>query len=350
MMKKTAIALGIAALACGAQAAEVFKNADTAIEVNLDLQFYNFNVVDTASAQARNYLLGRGTQVQLKASKMIDADLTVFGQFETDPDAVGDNATLQTDDMKFGLKSKSMGTIQVGQFDSYMEDELAEIAGAFIVTGGTSTYGLSTEFTAANDGRHIMYSNKIGDFAFGIDFTQSTNAASAATDGQNGFAYTGSYTIGNLKLVAGASTIARYTSDGFAVSTGTSALNIGAYRDAKGLGASYLLDSGLGKTRFAVLSATNTSYSTTAAYDYLETTYNNVSVNHTLGQWQVGYIGGVRSAPALSSSIAAASYSENAVQVVYDLGKGARLYAASANLGSTTGLGNQTEVGFLMSF
>jgi hypothetical protein len=349
MMKKTAIALGIAALACGAQAAEVFKNADTAIEVNLDLQFYNFNVVDTANAQARNYLLGRGTQVQLKASKIIDADLTVFGQFETDPDAVGDNATLQTDDMKFGLKSKSMGTIQVGQFDSYMEDELAEIAGAFIVTNGTSSYGLSTEFTAANDGRHIMYSNKIGDFAFGIDFTQSTNAASAATDGQNGFAYTASYTIGNLKLVAGQSTIARYSSDTFAVASNT-AMNIGAYSSAQGFGASYLLDSGLGKTRFAVLSAMNTSYSTTAAYNALDTTYQNFSVNHTFGQWQVGGIFGTRNAPALSSSIAAASYNEQAVQVVYDLGKGAKLYAASANLGSSTNLGNQSEVGFLMSF
>ena len=354
MMKKTAIALSVAALACAAQAAEVFKNADTAVEVNVDLQFYNFNVVDTANAMARNYLMGRGTQLQLKASKMIDADLTVFGQFETDPDAVGDNATLLTDDMKFGLKSKSMGTIQVGAFDSYMEDELAEIASAFIITSGTSKYGMGTEMTVANDGRHIMYSNKIGDFAFGIDFTQSTNAASSstsgATDGSNGFAYTGSYTLGNLKVVAGASTIARYTSDGFAVDTGNLAVNIGAYREAKGFGASYLLDSGLGKTRFALLTGTNLSYSATAAYDNLETTYNNFSVNHTFGPWQVGYLGGVRSAPAVSSSYAAATYNENAVQVVYDLGKGARLYAASANLGSSTGLGNSTEVGFLMSF
>ena len=353
MMKKTAIALGIAALACGAQAAEVFKNADTSIELNLDLQFYNFNVVDTANAQARNYLLGRGTQLQVKASKMIDADLTVFGQFETDPDAVGDNATLVTDDMKLGLKSKTWGTIQVGQFDTYMEDELAEIAGAFIITGGTSSYGLSTEFTAGNDGRHITYSNKIGDFAFGIDFTQSTNAASGSssgsTDGQNGFAYTASYTIGNLKLVAGQSTIARYSSDTFAVASNT-AMNIGAYSSAQGFGASYLLDSGLGKTRFAVLSALNSSYSTTAAYNGLDTTYQNFSVNHTFGQWQVGGIFGTRNAPALTAAIAAASYNEQAVQVVYDLGKGAKLYAASANLGSSTNLGNQSEVGFLMSF
>jgi len=353
MMKKTAIALGIAALACGVQAAEVFKNADTSIELNLDLQFYNFNVVDTANAQARNYLLGRGSQLQIKASKMIDADLTVFGQWETDPDPVGDNATLLTDDMKFGLKSKTWGTIQVGQFDTYMEDELAEITGAFIVTQGTSAYGLSTEFTAGNDGRHIMYSNKIGDFAFGLDFTQSTNAASGsssgATDGSNGFAYTASYTIGNLKLVAGASTIARQSSDTFAVAS-TTAMNLSAYREAKGFGFSYILDSELGKTRIAGLTATNLSYSATAAYDNLTTTYNNFSINHSFGPWQVGYIGGVREAPAVSSSVAAATYNENAVQVVYDLGKGARLYAASANLGSATGLGNSTEVGFLMSF
>jgi hypothetical protein len=186
-----------------------------------------------------------------------------------------------------------------------------------------------------------LYSHKIGDFAFGLDFTTSQNAA-VATDTQNGFAYTASYTLGGLKLVAGASTIARYKSDTFAANSN---------KEAKGFGASYILDSGLGKTRFAVLTGTNLSYSATAAYDNLTTTYNNVSVNHTFGPWQVGYIGGVREAPAVSSTYnTAVTYSENAVQVVYDLGKGARLYAASANLGHSTGLGNSTEVGFLMSF
>ena len=352
MMKKTAIALGIAALGFGAQAAEVFKNDDTSVEVNIDLQFYNFNVVESTTVSARNYLLGRGSQIQLKASKIIDADLTVFGQFEADPDPVGDNATFLTDDIKFGLKSKTWGTLQVGSFDTYMEDELAEITGSFLVTQGTSKFGMSTEMTVGNDGRHILYSNKIGDFAFGLDYTQSSDAATSATDTSTAFAYTGSYTIGGLKLVAGASTIARYTSDTYAATTDSTLikLNIGLYREAKGFGASYTLDSGLGKTRFAALTGTNLSYSATAAYDNLTTTYNNFSVNHTYGPWQVGYIGGVRDTPAVSSSYAATTYSENAVQVVYDLGKGARLYAASANLGSSTGLGNSTEVGFLMSF
>ena len=352
MMKKTAIALSVAALACGAQAAEVFKNADTAIEVNIDLYFYNYNVVDTANAQARNYLLGNGSQIQLKASKMINADLTVFGQFEADPDPMGDNATFITDDIKFGLKSKSMGTIQVGAFDSYMEDELAEIASAFIITGGTSTYGMGVEMTTSNDGRHILYSNKIGDFAFGIDFTQSNDASSASLDGSNGFAYTGSYTLGALKVVAGASTIARWSSDGNSATASSSSLaqNISKYREAKGFGASYVLDSGFGKTRFAIFTGTNLSYSTTAAYDNLTTTYNNFSVNHTFGPWQVGYLGGARDAAAVSASKAAMLYNENAVQVVYDLGKGAKLYAASAQLGGSTNLGNSSEVGFLMSF
>ena len=341
MMKKTAIALGIAALACGAQAAEVFKNADTAIEVNVDLQFYNLNIVDTANAMARNYFQGLGTQLQLKANKMIDADLTVFGQIEFDPDPVGDNSTVITDDMKFGLKSKSMGTIQFGQFDSYMEDELMEIANNWAVTGN-SGYGLVTEPTASNDGRHIGYNHKIGDFAFGLDFTTSQNAATA-TDTQNGFAYTGSYTIGGLKLVAGASTIARYRSDTYALPSVPN-------KEAKGFGASYALKSEAGLTKFAFLSATNTSYSATAAYDGLETDYNMVSINHTFGPWNVGVISSVVSVPALSSSTTAYDANENGVQVVYDLGKGARLYAASSNQGLTTSKGNFTEVGFLMSF
>jgi hypothetical protein len=98
------------------------------------------------------------------------------------------------------------------------------------------------------------------------------------------------------------------------------------------------------------LTGTNLSYSATTAYDSLTTTYNNFSVNHTFGSWQVGYIGGVRETPAVSSSYAAMNYNENAVQVVYDLGKGAKLYAAAAQLGGSTNLGNSSEVGFLMSF
>ncbi len=78
---------------------------------------------------------------------MIDADLTVFGQFETDPDPVGDNATLLTDDMKFGIKSKSMGTTQFGQFDSYMEDNLMEIA-SFVLSSTGNTRG--SNFRSSN--------------------------------------------------------------------------------------------------------------------------------------------------------------------------------------------------------
>ena len=338
MMKKTAIALGIAALACGAQAAEVFKNDDTAVEVNVELYFYNLNIVDTASAMSRNYFQGVGSQLQIKSSKMINADLTVFGQFELDGDPVADNATFLTDDMKFGIKSKSMGTIQMGQFDTYMEDNLMEIAGSFIITG--NAVGLVSEAAAGNDGRHLMYSHKIGDFAFGLDFTTSQNAA-VATDTQNGFAYTASYNLGDFKFVAGASTIARYKSDTYAVNSN---------KEAKGIGASYALTSGLGLTKFALLSATNTSYSTTDAYDGLETTYNTVSVNHTFGPWNVGVISNVLSVPALSASAAAYTANENGVQVVYDLGKGAKLYAASSNQGLTTSKGNFTEVGFTMAF
>jgi len=338
MMKKTAIALGIAALGFGAQAAEVFKNADTAIEVNADLQFYNLNVVDTASAQARNYIQGIGTQIQFKASKIIDDDLTVFGQIEFDPDPVGDNATVLTDDMKFGLKSKTWGTVQVGQFDTYMEDELMEIANYFVLAGYN---GLVTEPTAGNDGRHILWKHTFGGLGVGVDFTTSANAASASTDSQNGIAYTVSYTMGDLKLVAGTSTVARYKTDTYAANS---------TKAAAGIGASYSLTTGAGLTKFALLSATNTSYSTTAAYDGLDTKFNMISVVHNYGPWQLGVITSSRDIPQLSASAAAAVYQETGVQVVYDLGKGARLYVANSNMGLTTGLGNFTEVGFVMSF
>ena len=345
MMKKTAIALGIASMAFGAQAIEVFKNADTAVEINIDMQFQHINVVDsTTNAQARNYVEGGGTQLQFKTSKIITPDLTVFGQIEFDTDPTNDDQTVITDDMKFGLKSKTMGTIQFGQFDGYIEDELMEIANSFAIAGygGYSTSGLVTEPSAGNDGNHVMYSHKIGDFAFGVDFTSSANtgAATGATDGSNGLAYTVSYTLGGLKLVAGASNIARYK---------TSTVSTNSSKAAMGYGASYSLTSDVGSTKFAFLSATNTSYNATAAYDGLDTTFNMLSVVHTVGPWNLGVISSIRNA-AVTSTTAAATYQEVGLQAVYDLGKGARLYVSNANFGISTGAGNFTEVGFVMSF
>ena len=343
MMKKTAIALGIASMAFGAQAVEVFKNADTAVEINLDLNFYNLNIVDTASAMARNYFGGAGTQLQFKTSKVLDADLTVFGQFELAADPVADQATLLTDDMKFGIRSKSMGTIQMGQFDTYLEDEVFEIANSFFVNNnGVSTSVVTEPSMGSTDGRHLLYTNKIGDFSFGLDFTLSSNgtATTAATDTQNGFAYTASYKLGDLKLVAGAATIARYAFNTAANSN----------KEAKGFGASYSLTTGAGLTRFAAMSGTNASYSTTAAYDGLELDYNMASINHTFGQWSVGAISSVLDVPALSASTTAYSYNEVAYQVVYDLGKGARLYAVNSKKGLSTGKNDFTEVGLFVSF
>jgi hypothetical protein len=74
------------------------------------------------------------------------------------------------------------------------------------------------------------------------------------------------------------------------------------------------------------------------------------SINHTIGQWNVGIISSVLDVPALSASKAAYSYNEVGFQAVYDLGKGARLYVTNANKGVATGLGNFTEVGFIMGF
>ena len=342
MMKKTAIALGIAAMACGAQAIEVFKNADTAIEINVDMQFSNLNVIDQAGYDARNYINGYGTQLQFKTSKIINEDLTVFGQIEFDPDPVSDNATVLTDDMKFGVKSKTWGTIQVGQFDTYMEDELMEIANYFQLGGGMSK-NIITEPTAGNDGRHLMWKHQFGGFGIGFDVTSSNNTGAAlkSTDGGNGFASTVSYTLGDLKVVYGSSTIARYSTDTTATPNSSKA--------AQGFGASYSLTTDAGVTKFAVLSATNTSYSTTAAYDGLDTKYNMISIVHNYGPWVFGVINSVRDA-ALTSSAAATTYNEVGTMVSYDIGKGAKLYVQNSNYGYSTGLYNQTEVGFVMSF
>ena len=337
MMKKTAIALSVAALACGAQAAEVFKNADTAVEINLDLNFYNLNIVDTASAMARNYFQGSGTQLVFKTSKVLDADLTVFGSFEIAADPVLDQPTALLDDMKFGIRSKSMGTIQMGQFDTFLEDTVFEIANSFI-NSNNSVNPTTEPSMGSTDGRHLLYTHKIGDLTFGVDFTTSQNAA-IATDTQNGVAYTVSYTLGDLKLVAGTATIARYTP----------VYTTNANKAAQGFGASYALTTGAGLTKFALMSGNTYSYSTSSTYDGLENDFNAISVNHTLGQWNVGVISNTIDM-AVTSSAAAYTANEVAFAVAYDLGKGAKLYATSANKGISTSLNNYTEVGFVMSF
>jgi len=338
-MKKTAIALGIAALTCGAQAAEVFKNADTAVEINLDLSFYALNINDTASAMARTYLQGAGTQLQFKTSKVLDADLTVFGQYEINGDPTADQATLTADDMKFGIRSKSMGTIQVGQFDTYMEDELMEIANSFLMSQN-STSPITEPAMGSTDGRHILYTHKIGDFAFGVDFTTSQNLQSKATDTQNGVAYTMSYKLGDLKLVAGTATIARYAFN--------TAAN--ANKAVQGFGASYALTSGAGLTKFAFLTSNTYTYNTNATYDGLENDINMVSINHTIGPWNFGVVSNTLNMAATSSTVAAYDATENAYQVVYDMGKGAKLYVTNTNKGLAAMTGNFTEVGFYMSF
>jgi predicted porin len=338
-----AIAAGMT-LGLGAQAAEIYKTNDTSVELNADLYFYNLTVVEQNTAKTaydkRNYVQGQGTQLQFKAKKTIDSDLTVFGQLEYDPDPVGDNATAVTDDMKFGITSKKFGTIQVGQFDSFMEDNVMEIVTSFVITGYSA---LVTEPAAGNDGRHVLYTNKIGDLAFGFDWTSSSTATGTnfkATDGSNGFAASAVYTLGDLKLVAGSSTIARYKADGTDNSS----------KAATGLGASYKMKSGFGSTTLAALTATNTSYSTTAANDGLDTKYNAISVHHVTGPWGLGAVFQNVTPTTASASTNGVTTTESGYQVTYDLGKGAKLYATQTNFGKNEGSGNLTEIGFLMTF
>jgi hypothetical protein len=148
------------------------------------------------------------------------------------------------------------------------------------------------------------------------------------------------YTLGGLKLAAGTSTIARYKADTYAANSSKAAM---------GAGASYVMKSEAGATKFAFLYATNTSYSTTAAYDGLDTKYGMLSVHHTMGPWGLGVITNTID-KAKTSSADSYTVQESGFQVTYDLGKGAKLYGANTNKGVNGNKGNFAEVGFLMSF
>ena len=101
MMKKTAIAFGIAAMACGAQAAEWMVTEDHKFEANIDVGAYFQQIKNSTGTsligvgQTTSSVLGAGlNQIQFKSTKTLPNGVKIIGQIELDFDPLQDNSQL----------------------------------------------------------------------------------------------------------------------------------------------------------------------------------------------------------------------------------------------------------------
>lgn len=269
MFKKTGLALAVATLAANAYAAEFAVGTDTKFEVNVDVAAY-YQTVKDVKGNSQPQLIGAGmNQIEIKATRTINDDISVFGEIEVDYDPIVDNNPVQTDDTRFGIASKKFGRFTVGQFDSYFEDNIIEVLG---VSHGDKAY--VTEPQSSNDGRHLQYSHKIGNLAFAVDFTANNNAANNATgnDGNHGAAIAATYQLGDFGLGLGYSDVAKYKSDTGAVNTA---------KNVSGLTASYKF----GSTKVIGLVASETA---TDVLKNVKTNYTGVALTHVMGEFDIG--------------------------------------------------------------
>lgn len=264
MFKKSGIALALVALAANGFAAELASDKDTKFEVNVDVGAY-FLSTKGATTTPPAELLGKGlNQIEIKATKKINDDISIFGEIEVDYDPVVDNNALLTDDTRVGIASKAFGRISVGQFDSFFEDNVIEALGV-----GHGDKGFVTEPESSNDGRHIQYQHKIGGFSFAVDLTSSVNVA--GTDNGVGAAYAVKYEKDNFSIALGHSNIAKFKSDTKAANTD---------KASTGLTASYKF----GDTKVIGLLAQVEPVLATAK----NTTFSGIALTHTMGAFDVG--------------------------------------------------------------
>lgn len=318
MMKKSAVAMAALMAVCAAQAGELTAGKDTKFEINVDVGAYQVSKKTSTGSTTREFL-GKGlNQIETKATHNINEDVSVFGEIEVDYDPVVDNNGVQTDDVKFGIKSKQFGTFTLGQFDSYFEDNVIEVLGV-----GHGENGFVTEASSSNDGRHVQYMKKIGDLTFAGDLTFSNNVAK--TDPHNGAAFAVSYSLGDLTLAAGTSTVSKYKSD-------TSAAN--SAKTVNGIAAIYKL----GNAKLSGLMAQEKSTAN------VKTTYTGAAVVYTLGDFDIGV---ALQQVALDG---AAKRNEWSAGVGYNVYKGMQVYLDLNGLKKTKGEGDVIEVGMKYAF
>lgn len=322
MIKKSGIALAVAALAANAYAAEFAVGTDTKFEVNVDVAAY-YQTIKDAKGTSQAQLIGAGmNQIEIKATRTINDDISVFGEIELDYDPIIDNDKPQTDDTRFGIASKKFGRFTMGQFDSYFEDNIIEALG---VSHGDKAF--VTEPSSSNDGRHLQYLNKIGALTFAVDLTANNNNVnnSLGNDGNHGAAISGVYQLGDFSVGLGYSDVAKYKSDTGAANTA---------KNVSGLTAAYKF----GTTKLIGLYASETARANDA-----KTNYTGVAVTHVMGEFDIGVA-------FQNRETTAKTYSEWSIGLGYTPFKNMTFWLDMNGLGDTDGKGDVMEIGAVYKF
>jgi hypothetical protein len=340
MMKKTAIALGIATMGFGAQAAEWMVTPDHKFEVNADVGAYFQQTNSTSTGQTTSTLLGQGlNQIQLRSTKTLDNGVKLIGQIEVDFDPLVDNSYALSDDMRVGVDIPVWGRITAGQYDSFMEDNVNEALG-FWGIGDVAAYldeplayvkGASSRGSV--DSKSIQYYNKYENFELAISLNVGWADLTYATP-MYGVATTLGYKLGDLQMYFGSATLPAYYSDYAGTNNANTLYRTNAYTNATGFTANYTM----GNTKVAGLIYTS-QLKTGAMYNM-----GGLSVQQTIDAWKVGF--------AMQNVNYGGSdqYTQYAAGVNYTLAKNATVFLEAKTLGIASALGDTFEFGMKYSF
>ena len=334
MMKKTAIALGIAAMAFGAQAADLISTADNKLELNVNVGAYYLSRTTATTGVITSQLLGKGAnQIQLRNTKTLPNGWKIIGQAELDYDPVGDNAPALSDDMRVALDIPVWGRISAGQFDSFYEDNIAESLG-FWGQGDLGAY--AAEPASTSDGKRLQYYNKYGDLQIVLDTTFGY-ATSALTSQEIGAVGTVAYKLGDLQLLVGGGYVPSYYSDAgtatqntFKTTNNTSIV----YTNVGGVTATYAM----GATKLAA------SMQSVTAVGGAIYSYSGAAVEQTINEWKLGLT------MLQVNEGAANQFTQYGVGVNYTIAPKAIVYFEANSLGATNTYGNAVEFGMNYSF
>ena len=326
MFKKTLAAVAVGMVTFGAQAAEFTAADGTVFQVNFEILAENVDTVSTAGATTSTFK-GDG-QIQLKATKTVSDDLSVFGQVELDFDPVVDNSAASTDDMKIGLSSKQYGTLTIGQFDTYMEDNIDEAIGYW---GHAKADAGVPEAGVGNDGRQIEYKHKFGDFVGALSFFQSNQISNAGAQSQ-GSAYVLGYVANGFRVYVGQSNAPRWSSDKFTENK---------LKNSTGASIYYTFGS---TTVSANAMRNETTWTTTTKY----TDQYGVGVSHVMGPWDFGFA--YQAVNTDSNLATGTNVGQWGLGVGYTIVKGTTMYLNMNKLGADKGAADVMAIGIKAAF
>ena len=340
MMKKTAIALSIAAMTFGAQAADWMVTPDHKFEVNADVGACFQNTTgSTGIVTSTIYGCGHN-QIQLRSVKTLGNGIKLIGQIEVDFDPVVDNATVQSDDMRVGVDVPVWGRLVAGQFDSFYEDNLSEALG-FWGVGDLGAYGDEPLSFVAGDksrgavkSKALEYYNKYENFELAITVNAGYQDTNMYTP-MYGVGTTVGYKLGDLQMYFGSVTLPAYYSDTVTATSGAVTLyRANPYTNASSFTANYTM----GNTKVAGL------FSQTQTLAGAFYNYGGFSVQQTIDAWKVGF------AMQNVNYGGSKQYSQYAAGANYTFVKNARVYVEARTLGLANGYGDTFETGIKYTF